>query len=203
MSRRLYLEPAPRGLSPPSLARLPQLRGIKGKPPNSNAGKRKEHAGGSTVRTSAARASLQRWAMEGWREGWWAGGLDTVSGGDTFALYRVRGRCCGRAQNPGHRPPHTLISTGILARPLHPASPASRKKSGQKSLTPHPRCNPIVSRLPLPLVPPGPLEGLKRLEVCRVATRLPAGIPRAVAILNGLTEVASWPLVCSNRLGPG
>ena len=154
-ARRLY-----RGvltvLSPSSLPRLPQLRGIQGKPPKLYAGKRKEHAGGSTVRTSAARASPQRWAMEGWRDG----GLDTVSGGETFALYRVRGRCGGRAQNPGHRPPHTLISTDILARrPLDPASPASRKKSGQKSLTPLPRCNPIVSRLPLP---PGPLERQER-----------------------------------------
>lgn len=67
-ARRLY-----RGLltvlSSSSLPRLPQLRGIQGKPPKSSAGKRKEHAGGSTVRRSAARASPQRWAMEGWRAG--------------------------------------------------------------------------------------------------------------------------------------
>lgn len=55
-----------------SRLRLPQLCGIQGKPPKSYAGKRKEHAGGSAARTSAAAgASPQRWAtrgMEGWTQ---------------------------------------------------------------------------------------------------------------------------------------
>lgn len=125
------------------------------------------------------------------------GGMDTVSGGDTFALYRVRGRCCGRAQNPGHRPPHTLISTDILARPLDPASPASRKKVRPKVAHPSSSVQPY-SVTPPPSSysswSPGGGGGRERPEVCRVATRFPAGIPRAVAVLGGLSDFLCRPL---------
>lgn len=66
-----------------------------------------------------------------------AEGLDTVAGGDTFALYRVRGRCCGRAQDAGHRPPpHAYIHRHPCPPTLIQQSPASREKSQAKSRSP-------------------------------------------------------------------
>lgn len=101
-------------LSSSSLPRLPQLRGIQGKPPNPYAGKGKEHAGASTVRTSAAKASPQRWAVDGM--GGWEG-MDTVSGGETFALYRVRGRLLWPSpKSRAQAPPHAYIHR-------HPCAP--------------------------------------------------------------------------------
>lgn len=93
--------------------------------------------------------------LEGWRR-WRAGHSErwrhirTLPGPWTLLWPSPK----SRAQAP---PTRLHPQASLPAHLIQHVQPAE-KKSGQKSLTPLPRCNPIVSRLPLPLIPPGPLE---------------------------------------------
>ena len=166
---------------------LPQLRSTQGKPPKSYAGKRK----GTCGRFNGKKRQQQNRARNGgrWRDGhseWWRH-IRTLPGPWTLLWPSPK----SRAQAP---PPHTLISTEHPCPPTRSSRSSQQKKSGQKSLTPLPRCNPIVPRLPPSPYPSWYHGRRERSEVCRVATRFPTEIPPAVAVLSGLTELIWWPL---------
>lgn len=61
--------------------------------------------------------------------------MDTVSGGETFALYRVRGRCCGREPKiPGTGPPTRLYPQPSLpAHLIQQVQPAEKSQAKSRS----------------------------------------------------------------------